>query len=132
MNRSIDEIVRGLELCADGQVGCQMNCPYDDVHACEKTLLRDAAETIKRLQPRIMTLDEACGADYAIIEFNTTRVKCSSLYPVSVYLSDDCRMLNIKRIGATDISADFSTYGYYFRCWTSAPTEDQRMAAVWE
>ena len=61
-------VIKGLELCSrePGQtIGCLLDCPYDNVDACKKKLMRDALALLKAQEP-VKPIENAgfyyCGA----------------------------------------------------------------------
>ena len=136
MYRDTDEIIRGLELCAMGQLGCQMNCPYDDVHECEQNLLRDAAALLKAQKPRVLSLHEihflqrndvVWLEDKDKHEIIPAIVRNRFVWPHSVMWVTD-----FLREDKCTISAADNDYNKRWRCWTSRPTDAQKEAIRWE
>ena len=108
---SRDEIIKGLEHCANGICN---ECPY--IYDCWTTecnpAARDALALLKAQEPRVMTLDEAKSA--YVVEYRSGKMR-----EVGSALLD----LNVDPLNAE--------YGKIYRVWTSRPTDEQREAIPW-
>lgn len=134
-----EKVIRGLE-CRSTNLpnkDCE-NCHYgmtmgrrwgcDFVRLCG-----DALELLKAREARVMTLDEALGAEVNVdqcwIEVNDIR---------QIYLADavvcpeHLERADIQRWGATDCQLPLDLYGEYWRMWTAKPTDEQREAVKWK
>ena len=53
----IEEVIKGLEHCAQGPVGCQRDCPYITYNYCRTRVVKDALELLKEQQKTIERLE---------------------------------------------------------------------------
>lgn len=105
-----EKVIRGLAICSTPI--CRTDCPYDNgkVSGCIVTLMKDALELLKGQEARVMTKDEANGAEVTWLE-----VRGNEPY-------------------ATLYANTFKpeSYGKYYRCWNYKPTDEQRKAVKWD
>lgn len=110
-----EKVIKGLELCAEGPVGCQKECPYKCDFGCRSTLARDALALLKAQEPRIVTEADFKNAD----EAGFIPAWCEEKDTGEVY----CECISI---GALE-DAKFG----HVRFWTFRPTDEQREATPW-
>lgn len=86
--------------------------------------------TLKALQPRLMTLEEAKKRDISYVELRAE----DYILPCIVGSPGDGDVIQVKPQleGFNRIFPRRDYYGKYWRCWTSRPTEEQREAVKWE
>lgn len=46
-----EKVIKGLEHCSEGVVGCQKRCPYKSDFYCRSNLARDALSLLKEKEP---------------------------------------------------------------------------------
>ena len=46
-----EKVIRGLEHCAEGPIGCQKECPYKRDFGCRSQLAADALSLLKAQEP---------------------------------------------------------------------------------
>ena len=138
-----EKVIKGLECCQKKVCiydDTLKECPYwelcgrheDAFEDCTKVLAKDALALLKAREARVMTLDEALGAEVNVdqcwLEVNDIR---------QIYLADavvcpeHLERADIQRWGATDCQLPLDLYGKYWRMWTAKPTDEQREAIPW-
>ena len=120
-----EKVIRALVLCTDKVVRCE-ECEYQHdchVNGAEHAIMQDALEL---LTPRVMTLEEACGADVCWFEQVGNPIECAVVRDYGEGMAN-ARLLQSWR----DCVYPEHLYGEMWRCWTARPTEAQREAEAW-
>lgn len=58
-----EKVIKGLEHCLEGVVGCQKRCPYKRDFACRSELARDALALLKKqeaVSTIVMQMNDGC------------------------------------------------------------------------
>ena len=77
---------------------------------------------------KILTLDEALGAEDPIYFESNGRMECW----VDAYLNDDLKCAVLYRFTAREFMLQLSKYGKDWRCWDKRPTEEEKSSAKWK
>lgn len=127
-----EEVLQALEhcdLCSD-----MPNCPgcaYLREPDCVEHLKRDIIALLKAQEPRVMTLEEAQGADYCWYESRAANIciLCdATMYPnLNGKPETELQMMGTSVRGWLYDDA----YGKDWRCWDKEPTKEQREAEPW-
>lgn len=132
-----ETVIKALENCTD-KPKCK-DCPWVECEHEHETveipmdLAKDALELLKVQGPRVMTLEEVEHLTYGspyIIETNLQKEEPRLMYGLFSHLG----LQGNFSFAFTDgrgylFDVD---YGKRWRCWTSAPTDEQREATPWE
>ena len=59
----LEKVIKGLEHCLEGIVGCQKGCPYKRDFACRSELARAALALLKEQEERIKKFELEKGWD---------------------------------------------------------------------
>ena len=98
----------------------------DEVEACRADLCGECD-----MQARLMTLEEAQGADYCWFESYMTGVAQPASVQISAELWHGKHTSDIEFCGWSTHFVLDEEYGKAWRCWTTRPTDEQREAAKW-
>ena len=130
-----EKVIKGLECCEHLSGEYCRQCPYhEDIAAdtppcCTGVLAHDALALLKEREARVMTLEEACGAEICWIEVRA--INCVSAADI-VFDPVKADRIDIYRPGMPDSQLGIDLYGEVWRCWTSRPTDEQREAVKWD
>ena len=103
---------------------------HDDVF---KQYAIDALELLKAQEPRVMTLEEAKGAEYCWLEQKSSKYIVIVDFVMSHSRVTGKTASEIRRLGNSRVYLLLDEeYGKDWRCWTSRPTDEQREAVKWE
>lgn len=115
------------------------------VIACERSgfssatvkMIEDALDTIedalKAQEPRVLTLQEALGAEVNVDQCWLEVKGLKQIYLAdAVVCPEHVERADIQRWGASDCQLPLDLYGVYWRMWTAKPTDEQREAVAWE
>lgn len=87
---------------------------------------------LKAQEPRVMTLDEALGAEVNVDQCWLEVRSIKQIYLAdAVVCPEHTERADIQRWGASDCQLALDLYGVYWRMWTSRPTDAQREAIPW-
>lgn len=144
------DVVRAWECCIDTENGpCAEECPMKDAEwketglaACRAfaddhvevplALVQRTLELLKAQEPRVITLEDAQGADYCWYESRAANI---------CILCDATMYPNLKGRPETELQMMGTSvrgwlyddaYGKDWRCWNREPTKEQREATPWE
>ena len=96
----------------------------------DKEVLMDALALLKAQEPRVMTLEEVNALDWDYCYLEQERLPGKEYRGMLGKHIMTC--VTWPSITAAKISQGKDNYGRTWRCWTSRPTDEQRMAVAWE
>ena len=135
-----EKVIKGLRCCRDIHIGATLEdscniCPYqvDYGRTCyADELFHDAIALLKAQEPRVMTLQEALGAEVNVDQCWLEVKGIKQIYLAdAVVCPEHTERADIQRWGASDCQLPLDLYGAYWRMWTAKPTDEQREAASW-
>lgn len=126
----LEKVLAGLRACTDPDAVRCHECPYEEECRVIDGGQAVMADALELLTPRVMTLEEACGADVCWLERKGKPVTVADLaFNGRDYEMDiDSRELNTLR----EYVLSSVYYGEYWRCWTQEPIEAQREEEAWD
>lgn len=131
-----EKVIKGLECCTFilGKRKCD-ECPYAKGTDCY-SLMPDAKALLKAQEPRVMTwqeiVDTAPQMPFIWLESkeNNDRVFQSILF--KTWLLDSIVTIITVMTQGWLFEGYHVDYGKTWRCWTSRPTDEQRMGMPWK
>ena len=142
-----EAVIKGLQICTDPRVeGCD-GCPLkSDGVTCQIKLMRQAAELLRHGAPQLrvdnvprregallLSVDDVPHWDGAIwLEFKVISGMGQG-GTWAFYVAEQRPNFNfqLQRELQQLTRLPIDTYGYYWRCWSKRPTDEQREAAEW-
>lgn len=90
-------------------------------------------EKVIKAEPRLMTLEEALGAEVNVDQCWLEVKGIKQIYLAdAVVCPEHTERADIQRWGASDCQLPLDLYGAYWRMWDRKPTKEQREATAWE
>ena len=122
-----EKVIAGLKCCTDPDAIRCRECPYEDECRVIDGGQAVMADALELLTPRVLTLEEACGADECWFEQVGNPIECALARDYGEGMAN-VRLLQSWR----DCVYPEHMYGVVWRCWTQEPTEAQREAEAWD
>lgn len=125
----LEKVIKGLEHC--GQPTVCDGCPYKAGMAgrCFTRLKTDALELLKAQEPRVMTLEEVTEDCPDVVWFDDRHfVRAFAALQKNENYHGWVKFIWRDGFERHD---HIDGYGKEWRCWTSKPTDEQRMATPW-
>ena len=135
-----EETLAALVACADDQCA---NCPRGDEAECyagigvkmvevPQELLADAIALLRAQEPRVMTLEEACGAEECWIDrawlggdsLTAAKIRHNGLKQYDIESGE------LETLRSYIMRSD--QYGVNWRCWSARPTKEERERESWK
>lgn len=129
-----EKVIKGIGICVVLHSNCN-GCPYneDKEFECINRLREDALALLKAQEPRVMTLQEALGAEVNVDQCWLEVKGIKQIYLAdAVVCPEHTERADIQRWGASDCQLPLDLYGAYWRMWDRKPTKEQREATPWE
>ena len=123
----VKEVVNGLE----------MSYKYSNVDEnntlVPQWIVLNAIALLKAHEPRVMTLEEALGAEVNVDQCWLEVKDIKLIYLAdAVVCPEHTERADIQRWGASDCQLPLDLYGSYWRMWDRKPTKEQREATPWD
>ena len=134
MDLTREALIKGLQICTDPRVeGCD-GCPLkSDGVTCQIKLMRQAAEQLRK-DALLLTVDDVPHWDGAVwLEFKVISGANGQGGTWAFFVAEQRPNFNfqLQRELQQLTRLPIDTYGYYWRCWSKRPTDEQREAAEW-
>lgn len=125
-----EKIIKGLEHCSKGPIGCQTNCPYQRDFGCRAQLTADVLSLLKEQEARVMTMSEVKAFDWDYCYLEEERLPGKEYRAVCGDYALTC--ITWPCVTSMRIQHGDESYGRKWRCWSAKPTDEQRKTVKWE
>jgi len=108
----------------DSHIFNYWNREYQSHIECQKWL---AEQLLKRVKPRVLTIEEAVKAPYVWLESKNGTLH--DMYRIRQVPIDSTTIMVYRLFNGNGVSFSIDYFDEHFRCWSDKPTKEQQVEA---